>query len=211
MPTFECQYCHAVLETVAYAGLGAVRAEAMKDVLAAAARGQAPAEQPQQLVHGTAGVRDLPCVHCKATLAVPLDVTVSRVTCAACGKTEPVNRYITDAERLAIDMQRQIAGNQAMEELVRSGVRCDRCGAPNRVPRPIPVQVICTACQHPILLAGHVAADAVDRARLKESVLALRESMKGKQAGAARLNLYITIGVFAAIAVLAIIGAVVMR
>ena len=188
VPTFQCQYCRAELETVAYAGLGAVRAEAMKAALDDAARGVAPTERPQQLVHGTAGTRGMPCAHCGAALAVPLDVTVPRVTCAACGRVEPVSRYISDAERLAVDMQRQQEGNAAMAALLANGVTCERCGAPNPVPRPIPVQVSCGSCHHAILLAGHVAADAVDRARLKESVLALREATQAQAARQERTN-----------------------
>lgn len=109
----------------------------MKAVLDAAARGVAPTEQAQPLVHGSAGTREMPCVHCRTPLAVPLDVTVSRVTCGACGRVEPVARYIGDAERLAIDMQRQQEGNAAMAALLAKGVTCERCGAPDPVPRPI--------------------------------------------------------------------------
>lgn len=208
VPTFTCQYCHTVLQTVAYAGLGAVRADAMKSALAAAARGEAPSEAPQPLVHGGTGSRTMACVHCRASLDVPLAVTVPRVTCGQCGKTEPVSRYISDAERLALDMQRQQAGNAAMAALLQKGIDCDRCGAPNAVPQPVPVQVICTACQHPILLAGRVAADAVDRARLRESVLAMRDAMQTKATDAKRINLYVTLGVFALIVVIAVVALV---
>jgi DNA-directed RNA polymerase subunit RPC12/RpoP len=210
-PRFECQYCHTVLETVAYAGLGAVRAEEMRAVLDGIARGEVPTSTPQRLVHGGDGTRDLPCVHCKATLAVPLHIETSTVTCAACGRVEPVNRYISDAERLEIDMQRQIAGNAAVAELVRNGIPCDRCGAPNQVPEPIPVQVVCSACSHAILLSGHVPADAVDRARLKHSALALRDAIQVKAKTANRTNSYVAIGMISVILVIAIVATLATR
>jgi hypothetical protein len=206
-PRFRCDYCHTELETVAYAGLGAVRAEDMRAVLDGIARGQVPTATPQPLVHGGDATRPLPCVHCKQMLAVPLDVTISQISCSACGRVEPVDRYISDAERLELDQQRQIAGNEALAALVRSGIACDRCGAPTQVPEPVPVQLTCGACQHVILLSGHVAADAVDRARLKASVNALRDAMQAKANAKNRTNTYIVIGFIVVFAVFAIVGA----
>lgn len=210
-PRFACEYCHDELDTVAYAGLGAVRADEMRAVLDGIARGEVPTTSPAPLVHGGDATRVLPCAHCAAPLAVPLNVTIARVTCGGCGRTEPVARYIGDAERLELDMQRQVAGNAALAALVRDGIACDRCGAPTRIPEPIPVQVVCASCDHATLLSGHVPADAVDRARLKHSALALRAALQAQTTAPSRTNTYVGLAVIVVIAAIAIVGAVMAR
>lgn len=203
--TFACTYCHGELETATFAGIGAVRVDEMgaflNDALAA---GTADGLVAPTLVHGTAGFRTLPCSTCKAPLEVPLDVTIGKVTCGACNRTFPVASYISDAERMTIDMARQQAGNDELKRLIAEGLHCRKCNAHNAIVQPIEVQQLCTSCGGVILLSDHVAPDAVDRARLKAAVFGIRDQAMAMNAAHGRRNAILIaclIGVAIAIAV----------
>lgn len=213
VPTFACRYCNTELSTEQYAGPGAVRVEEMRAYLEAIVETPSTVSTATapKLVHGEGGARDAACAHCGAPITVPLTITVPTVRCDACGKTEPVNRYVSDAERLQLDMARQIAGNQAVAELLHTGVTCPRCGAHNALSAPVPVQMACASCRHAILLSDFVPADAIDRARLKESVLALKEGLARKQRASSRVAGYVVGAVVIVIVLLALAAALLAR
>jgi hypothetical protein len=204
--TFQCTYCHGELSTAKYAGVGAVRVDEMGAYLDAVLdAGTVEGHVAPKLVHGTAGFREHPCAGCKAPLQVPLDVTINKVTCGACGRVDPVNRYVDDVERLNIDMARQQAGNDELKRLIAEGVKCRKCNAHNAVGEPIEVQQTCTSCGGVILLSDFVPADAVDRARLKAAVFGIRDRAMAKQASSGRRQAIMIIGLILAIAAIATI------
>lgn len=206
IPTFECAYCHAQLETAAYAGVGAVRVDEMGAYMNAVLdSGTTDGHVAPKLVHGTAGFRAMPCFACKAEVQVPLDVTITKVTCA-CGREAPVNRYISDVERLQIDMARQIAGNEELARLKVDGLRCRKCNAHNPVADPIEVQQICSSCRGVILLSDYVPPDAIDRQRLKASVDGIGGRGMAMQAASKRNQVFLIVGLFLAVgAIVAIV------
>lgn len=201
--TFACQFCRAELSTASYAGVGAVRVDEMRAFFNAVVEAPSALKsiQPPKLVHGDGGTREGKCAHCGAPLAIPLTITTHSVTCASCGKTEPINRYIGDAERMQLDIDRQVAGNQAVAELLRTGVSCPKCGAPNALSEPISVQHLCTTCGHAILLSDFVPADAIDRARLKQIAHELKRGIAAQAAARQRASRFIVIGVIALVLV----------
>lgn len=210
VPTFECQYCHARLETAKYAGEGAVRVDEMGAFMNAALdAGTTDGLVAPKLVHGTAGFQKHPCFACKTELDVPLNVTISMVTCPACGREAHVNRYISDADRLMIDQARQIAGNEELKKLQATGMNCRKCNAHNSVAEPIEVQQLCASCGAVILLSDYVPPDAIDRARLKAQVFGIRDRAMAMQAKSGRttalviLSIILVIGAIAAAASLA--------
>ena len=85
----------------------------------------------------------MPCKRCGASVGVPLDLTVNQLTCGGCGTAQPVNAYISDGERFAMDMQRQVAGNDALKALKASGVPCTKCGGLNPFPPDGQIQTVC--------------------------------------------------------------------
>ncbi|MGE0792421.1 MAG: hypothetical protein AB7S26_42495 [Sandaracinaceae bacterium] len=214
VPTFACQYCRAELRTIDYAGEGAVRVDEMRAYFEDVRKRPYDLDQvasAPKLVHGGDATRTMPCVHCGAALEVPLNVTVPKVTCTACGREEFVHRYINDGERLKIDMARQVAGNRAVERLLAEGVPCPKCGAQNTVPTPVPVQIACASCKHTILLGQLVPADAVDRARLRASVLKMKDDLHAdfeRRQGNERL---VAIVIIAIVAVGVVIGVLVSQ
>jgi DNA-directed RNA polymerase subunit RPC12/RpoP len=191
VPTFACAYCHEPLSTAAYAGRDVVSAEEMRAHFAGllANPGATPAPQP---VFVNTRTEPRPCVHCGAALQVPLDMRAKTVACPACGRTEPVARYLSDAQRLLLDAQQQIAGNQALARLRAEGVPCSRCGARTPVTEQAAVQVICQYCKAPILLSEHVDTSAVARSRLRLGVDQLRASIAEQERKQKRLGLIIT-------------------
>jgi hypothetical protein len=206
VPTFACQFCQATLSTAAYAGASAVSADALVGHLreniakptpdVAAAVAATPRFQGQ-----SSETRAGACLRCKAPVQVPLDLTVRQLTCGSCGATQPVSAHISDGERLAIDMQRQVAGNQALAALRSSGVACPRCGGKNDVPGGGAVQVPCRFCGHVILLGDHVDASAVARSRLKEGVFQMRDEIMAAQKARDR-----TIGIVVGVVVTVVVG-----
>ena len=187
-PTFSCTFCRAVLETRQYAGAQAVTA----DVLGAHLRGVAadPQKAMQDLRDGVRApvfedenhaTRAAACTACGAAIAVPLNLRVHHVTCNACGKTHPVSQYVSDGERFELDMQRQVAGNEALRALAQTGVACTKCGGRNDVPIDGTVQITCRFCSQTILLSDHVDAGAIARARLKNAVSEMRDELRQRE------------------------------
>ncbi len=155
---------------------------------------------------GASRTRAGQCKLCGADVQVPLDLATHAFECPGCGKTEPVNAYISDTERLGLDMARQLAGNQALAELRADGVPCGQCGGHNAVPDDGSVQVLCQFCGATVLLSDHVDADAVARARLKRGVNEMRAALKIAQAEREKsvrrllvVMMVIVVGVFVAL------------
>jgi hypothetical protein len=204
-PTFQCAYCKATIQTASVASAEVVSADAllghMADAIAnpsediAASVARAP-----KVVHGTAGFRDAQCKGCGAPVQVPLDVTVHRFECGGCKRTQFVDQYISDKERLDIDMARQVAGNQAFARLKAEGVPCGKCAGVNHVPDDGSVQVVCRFCSATILLTDHVDASAISRARLKQGVMEMRDEALRAQAEEQRNARVIAAVVFVVVA-----------
>ncbi len=204
-PTFHCAYCNAELSTAAYAGVGAVRVDEMGAFFNAVVEtGTAEGHVAPKLVHGTAGMRRMPCFACKTEIDIPLDVTISKVTCTSCGRDAAVSRYISDAERLQIDMARQVAGNTELERLLAEGVNCRRCNAHNTVREPVPVQLECASCRGVILLSDYIASDAVDRARLKASAYAMRDNLIAKHKASGNRNAIVIVAIIVVVIAIAL-------
>ncbi len=216
-PTFACGYCASVLETARYAGGMAVSADALaahvRSGLASAAAGRpldvhAHVASAPKLEHGSAGHRTMPCRVCGAPLDAPLDVTVHRVTCRGCNHEQRIADYVSDAERLEIDMQRQVAGNEALKRLAAEGAPCGRCGARTPVSERGVVQIACAHCGATILLQDHVDASAVARQRLAPQVLAdVAAARAVHEQRARKRDLVIVAVVVAGIAVAALLSA----
>ena len=124
---------------------------------------------------------------------MPLDLRAKTVHCQGCGSTQPVAAYISDRDCFAMDMARQVAGNQALKQLRAEGVTCPQCGAKNAVPDDGSVQVPCAYCRTPILLSAFVPADAVARSRLKHGLGDFRHAVELKAKEQARRNLIIVL------------------
>jgi hypothetical protein len=112
-----------------------------------------------------------------------------------------VTRYLSDMQRVALDAQRQIAGNQALARLRAEGVPCGQCGARNPVTEDAAVQIICQYCRAPILLSDHVDTSAVARSRLRLGVDRLRASMAEDERKQKRINLIIAVVVVAGVSI----------
>jgi len=214
--TFVCQFCQATLSTAAYAGAGAVSADALLGHLRAHVAAPTPdvaaAVAAAPRFHGESSeTRAAQCLRCQAPVEVPLALTIRELTCGRCGSTQPVSAYISDAERLTLDMQRQVAGNQALAALRASGVACPRCGGQNDVPGGGALQVACRFCAHVIVLAHHVDASAVARARLKEGVYQLRDELVRAQKTHERTTLVVVVAAVAVVLAIAISLALISR
>lgn len=179
--TFECAFCHGVLQTAAFAGRAAVSADALVGHLQTAvgdpSTAAATAQHAPRFHGGSTESRPASCRHCGATIAVPLDLEVRELGCGSCHRTQPVSDYVSDAERFQLDMARQVAGNEALKRLQAEGVPCGRCGGRNRVPEDGSVQIVCSFCGAAILLSEHVDASAIARNRLKHGVFDLRDQL----------------------------------
>lgn len=186
IPSFSCGFCKATLQTAAYAGAGAVSADALvahmrqqiasppadlREAIASAPkfRGESKDFNPSQ------------CVSCKAPVQVPLDLTAKQLRCGSCGHEQWITQHISDGERFQLDMQRQVAGNEALKAIERDGVPCTKCGGRNEVPKDGSVQIACRFCGATVLLADHVDASAVARSRLKHNVFAMRDELMQQQ------------------------------
>ncbi|MBN8609598.1 MAG: hypothetical protein J0L92_03385 [Deltaproteobacteria bacterium] len=204
--TFTCAFCRATLETARYAGKQAVTA----DVLTAHLEGVVanPQQAMQDMKDGVRApvfedenqaTRAAACTRCGGRLAVPLNLRIHQVTCGACGATHPVAQYVSDAERLALDMERQQRGNEALRNLAQSGVACTKCGGRNEVPTDGTVQIVCRFCSQTILLSDHVDAGAIARARLKNAVFGMKDELRAREERSQR-NWRIGIAVFVVLA-----------
>lgn len=204
--TFLCAFCRAELQTVRYVGETAQKADEMRAFF-------------QQVVHDPKNLGVAPrlptanrdatrasrCRGCGGAVDVSLDLRVHQVTCPACGRVDPVSAHVSDAERMQLDMAKQIAGNQALRELRASGVPCDKCGGRNEVPDDGAVQIVCRHCAQPILLGDHVDPDALARARLRHAALELRDNLKNGQARENRIVGIVLGVVFGIILVVAVV------
>ncbi len=193
VPAFACAFCKATLRTADYAGSAAVSADGLIGYLQESfANPETAIERAQHAPRfegGDTNTRPAPCLRCGETLAVPLDLQVSTVTCPGCKSPQPVSGYISDRERFELDMARQAAGNQAYKRLLAEGVRCGRCGGTNPVPDDGSVQLVCSFCGAAVLLAEHVDPSAIARHRLKHGVFALRdEALRMNAAHTQRTN-----------------------
>ena len=206
---FACAFCRAELATASYGGAAAVSADALLGHIGHVIGGNVPLAQAAaaapRFQGGSTDARAATCQHCAAPIAVPLDLSIRELTCDGCGRTQAVNRYISDGERFALDMERQVAGNEAFKRLCAEGVPCSRCGAKNAVPEDGSVQLPCKYCKATILLSDHVDASAVAHARLKHGVFAMRDAVIQQQASRNRLTTIIVIGCVAGVLVVAII------
>ncbi|MFO0628447.1 MAG: hypothetical protein U0325_22935 [Polyangiales bacterium] len=220
-PTFACRWCHQTLETGRYAGSMAVSADALAGYLSAgmarAAKGEAldvraHIDNAPKFEHGSAGSRELPCRVCQAPLAVPLDVTVPRVTCAGCHQTQAISDYISDQERFEIDQARQVAGNEALRRLETEGAPCARCGGRTPVSDRGIVQLPCAHCGAMILLKDVVDPSAVARQRLARQVLDEVASMREEHERTKReRDNVILVFFFVGLVAVAILGALLKR
>lgn len=187
--TFRCTSCHQELRTAELAD-GASRSVDvlvgwMKDAVQGPFDPASIATAPKLADESTA-VRPMPCLKCGQPVEVPLDLTAKQVRCEACDRTWPVSAYIGDAERLELDMARQVAENDALKRLVAEGLDCPSCGAHNDVPDDDRVQLTCTRCGATVRLSDHVEAGAVARRRLKHGVFAMRDELVARQEAAQR-------------------------
>jgi hypothetical protein len=202
VPTFACSFCHATLETAAFAGRGAVTAEGIARHLEGALDMTAReaidgASSLQRFEDRNTDHREAPCKLCGATLHVPLALEVHVVTCGGCGREQRIDVYVSDAERLDLDLTRQREENAALDRLIASGVACGRCGGHNAVPDDGSAQLVCTHCRAAILLAEHVPAGAIARRRLKHAALGFRDAAlahdAANQAHARRVGLIVLV------------------
>lgn len=175
VPTFQCAYCHEQLSTAAHAGRDVVSAEEMRVHLAGLMTHPRAAGPAPRFEFTNTRTHPAACVHCGAALLVPLDMRAKTVECPGCRRVEAVTRYVSDAQRMMLDMQAQISANQALSRLRAEGVPCSRCGAKNPVTEEAAVQIVCRFCGAPILLSDHVDTSAVARSRMKLGVNQVRE------------------------------------
>jgi DNA-directed RNA polymerase subunit RPC12/RpoP len=204
VPSFRCAYCGAELATSAYVGKDIASAEQVREHFRAiVADPRHVAQTPMPRFESTnAATRASTCRHCGAPVAVPLDLRAKTFECPACKKTDYVTAHVSDKERFALDMQRQMAGNQALAQLRAAGVPCQACGARNAIVDPAAVQVVCTSCGAAILVSDHVASDAVARSRLKQGLVEMRAGLAESQKRQARTNVIIVVVVVVAVAII---------
>lgn len=186
VPTFACAFCHTTLTTAHFAGESAVSADALLGHMA-----QAIAVPPADLGasirsaprfrDGNTATRADACKDCGAAVEVPLALEVHTFSCGSCGKEQRIERYVSDRERLELDMKRQVEGNAALARVRAEGLHCGSCGAHNAVPADASVQFPCAFCGTVILLGEHADAAAVARRRMADGVFAMRDELVRKQ------------------------------
>ncbi|MDO9019866.1 MAG: hypothetical protein Q7V43_23280 [Myxococcales bacterium] len=212
-PTFACAFCRGELRTADYAGVAAVSADALLGHVRAAvalptadAAIEASRSAPRFQETSTA-TRAAQCLKCAGPVEVPLDLYQNQFTCPGCHAVQAVNDYVSDKERLELDMARQVAGNEAYRRLLAEGVACGRCGGANAVPDDGSVQLTCSFCGAAVLLSDHVDAGAVARHRLKHGVFAMRdEALRANAAHTRKVNT-----VVAVVVALVVVGVVVVN
>ena len=199
-PTFACGFCHGELRTADFAGPAAVSADALLEhVRSAMANPGASnlrdvARSAPRFQDHSAGSRPAVCLRCHGPVEIPLDLHQRKFVCPGCAGEQFINEYISDTERLGVDMARQVAGNEAFQRLLAEGVACGRCGGRNAVPDDGSVQLACSFCGAAVLLAEHVDPGAIARRRLKHGVFAVRdEAMRAQAARGRRVNLNVGI------------------
>lgn len=215
-PTFPCAFCKTVLETARFAGQAAVSADAvvgyMSEAIASKRMPDADsiASAPRFEEENQAS-RPAACLACGAQVQVPLNLRVHHLTCGACGRTQPVNGYISDQERFELDMARQVAGNEALKRLQAEGLSCTKCGGKNPIPADGSVQLPCKFCGATILLSDHVDEGAVARQRLKHGVFAMKDELMRQQEARDRRVRYGVIALFVVLGLVAVAVNVVPR
>ncbi len=201
---FACAYCHHALATVDFAGAAAVSADALVDHIerAVASPGSVvdAARAAPKFQGDNAEVRASACVHCLAPVEVPMDLTINFITCGACGREQAIERHVSQKERLEADMERQVAGNRALDAFYADGVSCTSCGGHVTFPDDGSVQIACPHCQTTLVASQWVDASAVARRRLKHAVFAMRDELVEQQRTKDRST---------AIAILVVVGLVV--
>ncbi len=211
-PTFTCRYCHATLPTARYAGRAAVSADAIGEHMQEILENPPPGgfdSVPMPRFEQSVGSRTDTCKVCGHAVEVPLDLAVSAFACKSCGRTQSVRDYISNEDRLMLEMQRQDVGSRQLEVARQQGVRCGRCGAPNEVPDDGSIQIVCRFCGAAILLAEHVDADALARSRLWHNVVETAEEQASKQEERQRqrdqkVTIYILVAIVLAIVLMAL-------
>lgn len=199
-PTFACAFCRAELRTADYAGAAAVSADALLGHVRAAValpsaeqaiEADRSAPRFQETNRATRAAR---CLRCAGPVEVPLDLYQNQLTCPGCHAVQPVSAYVSDKERLELDMARQAAGNEAWRRLLAEGVACGRCGGVNAVLDDGSVQLTCSFCGAAVLLSDHVDAGAVARHRLKHGVFAMRdEALRANAAHTRKVNTVVAV------------------
>lgn len=194
-PTFACAFCRGELRTADYAGAAAVSADALLGHVRAAVALPSAAEAIEasrsapRFQETNRASRAAQCLRCGGPVEVPLDLYQNQLTCPGCHAVQPVNDYVSDKERLELDMARQVAGNEAYRRLLAEGVACGRCGGVNAVRDDGSVQLTCSFCGAAVLLSDHVDAGAVARHRLKHGVFAMRdEALRANAAHTRKVN-----------------------
>ena len=171
---FSCRYCHATLETARYAGSAAVSADVLAAHMQEIIENPPPEgfdSVPAPRFEQSFGTKLEICGLCGQQVRVPLDLQVSAFNCTSCGRTQSVRDYISDEDRLMLDLRRQEAGNRQLQAAREQGVVCGRCGGSNQIPDDGSVQIACRFCGAVVLLSEHVDADALARTRLWHNVM----------------------------------------
>jgi hypothetical protein len=198
VPTFSCSACHETLSTAEHVGRSAVAVDALMGWMGEAINKPFDADAARaapKVPHGHGLTKSMPCQKCGAALAVPLDLGVHQVRCDACARTWPVAAYISDVERMNLDMARQVAENAAFAERVANGIRCAQCGGHNDVPDDDSVQIVCVHCGAAVLLGADGHEEAVARRRLKHGVFAVRDELIARQEAKQRRERWIALAV----------------
>lgn len=182
VPTFQCAFCQTSLPTAKFAGAAAVSADALVGFIGTLAEdpraAMANIHEAPRFDGGSRELRAMTCMRCSASVQVPLDLQVREFACEGCGVTQAIDDYIPHEERFRLDMERQVAGNEALRRIQADGVPCGRCGGQNAVPDDGSVQFTCSFCQAVILLSDHADASAVARQRMKHGSRAVRAELQ---------------------------------
>lgn len=209
-PSFACAFCHAVLSTADFAGEAAVSADALvghaQSVMADPTNWKERMAEAPRFRGGSKDFRPSKCLHCQADVAVPLALEVHFLTCASCGKEQPVAQHISDRERLELDMARQVAGNDAYKRLLAEGLDCRKCGAHNSVPGDGSVQLVCAHCKAAILLSDYVDETAVARHRLRAGMMEVKEEAMRAQAQRQRTTQIVIVALIALALAVAVVA-----
>lgn len=186
VPTFACAFCRAPLETAAFAGKGQVSAEGLARHLEGlldmtASDAMAGAQTLTPLEDRNLATRDASCLLCGGAVRVPLALEEKVFACDACGREQAIARYVSDEERMRLDLDRQVAENESLDRLIATGVACGRCGGHDPVPDDGTPQFLCSHCGTTILLVQYVAPGALARRRLRRAALGLRDEAVSRQ------------------------------
>jgi hypothetical protein len=179
-PTFPCSRCGGLFETASQAGSTAVSLDAVSAHVHGLVSGAEPLG-PMPAVHmQSAATVPRPCRLCGATLHLSTSIGVKTVDCPNCKVTQPVSAYASGMERFAMDMTQQMVENSALQRVRAEGIPCPGCGARIVVPDDGSLQVVCTFCRTPALLADFAPPGAVARARFKHQMSDISAAMDAR-------------------------------